>query len=80
MGALNALLRDLGLLGPNGAIDWLGQGQFWGVVLMEALHLYPILYLNALAALSNLDPTMEEAAAESRLLRAGESSAASPCR
>lgn len=61
-GALNALLRSIGLLGDGQAIDWLGEGQFWGVVLMEALHLYPILYLNALAALSNLDPTMEEAA------------------
>ncbi len=61
-GAFNALLRNVGLLGPDGAIDWLGEGQFWGVVIMEALHLYPILYLNALAALSNLDPTMEEAA------------------
>ena len=61
-GALNALLRHVGLLGPESAIDWLGEGQFWGVVIMEALHLYPILYLNALAALSNLDPTMDEAA------------------
>ena len=46
-GALNALLRSIGLLGAGQAIDWLGEGQFWGVVLMEALHLYPILYLNA---------------------------------
>jgi iron(III) transport system permease protein len=61
-GALNALLRTVGLLGETQTMDWLGQGQFWGVVLMEALHLYPILYLNALAALANLDPTMDEAA------------------
>ncbi len=32
------------------------------MVLVEALHLYPILYLNATAALANLDPTLEEAA------------------
>jgi len=62
-GALNALLRAVGLLGANEAIDWLGTGRFWGVVVLEALHLYPILYLNALAALANLDPTLEEAAA-----------------
>ncbi len=29
---------------------------------MNALHLYPILYLNIVAALANLDPAMEEAA------------------
>ncbi len=61
-GALNALLRAIGLLGTGKGIDWLGEGQFWGVVFMEALHLYPILYLNAVAALANLDPTMDEAA------------------
>lgn len=61
-GAFNTLLQSIGLLGEGSAIDWLGNGRFWGVVIMEALHLYPILYLNALAALSNLDPTMEEAA------------------
>jgi len=43
-------------------IDFLGQAKFWGVVIVEALHLYPILYLNATAALANLDPTLEEAA------------------
>ena len=62
MGRLNALLRSIGLLEAGETVDWLGQGQFWGVVLIEALHLYPILYLNALAALANLDPTMDEAA------------------
>ena len=29
---------------------------------MNALHLYPILYLNVVAALANVDPAMEEAA------------------
>jgi iron(III) transport system permease protein len=61
-GSLNALLRSVGLLAPGEGFDWLGHGQFWGVVIIEALHLYPILYLNALAALANLDPTMDEAA------------------
>lgn len=60
-GALNALLEDLGLVsqGP----DWLGEGRLFGVVLLNALHLYPILYLNVVAALANIDPAMEEAAA-----------------
>ena len=46
-----------------GARDWLGGGQYAGVVLLQTLSLYPILYLNATAALANIDPAMEEAAA-----------------
>lgn len=53
-GALNTLLGT--------EYDFLGTARFWGVVVVEALHLYPILYLNASAALANLDPTLEEAA------------------
>ncbi len=55
-GAINSLLG----LGP---VDWLGRGRYFGVVLLQALALYPILYLNAMAALANIDPAMEEAAA-----------------
>jgi iron(III) transport system permease protein len=55
-GALNALLG----LGP---VDWLGQSRFLGVIILQALALYPILYLNVSAALANIDPAMEEAAA-----------------
>jgi len=61
-GALNALLMDLGMMNPASPVDWLGQGRFWGIVIMNALHLYPILYLNLVAALANVDPAMEEAA------------------
>lgn len=61
-GSLNALLIDFGLMSANSPMDWLGQGSFWGVVMMNALHLYPILYMNVLAALGNLDPAMEQAA------------------
>ncbi len=43
-------------------IDWLGASKFWGVVIAMALHLYPIVYLNATAALANLDPALDEAA------------------
>ncbi len=53
-GALNTLLGT--------DFDFLGQGRFWGVVIVEALHLYPIIYLNAAAALANLDPALDEAA------------------
>lgn len=54
-GALNTLLG----LGP---VDWLGRGRYLGVVILQALALYPILYLNVVAALANIDPAMEEAA------------------
>ena len=56
-GGLNALLG----LGPE--FDWLGRAQYWGVIALQALALYPIMYLNATAALANIDPAMEEAAA-----------------
>ncbi|MFN3167410.1 MAG: ABC transporter permease [Phycisphaeraceae bacterium] len=73
-GSLNALLKDVGILGADHpGIDFLaGQvhipglgefnGVFFAVVLMEALHLYPILYLNITAAMANLDPSLDEAA------------------
>lgn len=63
MGALNSLLTSVGLMDPNHPVDWLGEGQMLGIVIMNVLHLYPVLYLNVSAALSNLDPALEEAAA-----------------
>ena len=54
-GAVNTLLgTDIDFLGPH--------ARFWGVVIVEALHLYPIIYLNAMAAMANLDPALDEAA------------------
>ena len=66
-GALNALLWQWGILDPaDPGIDFLGGeatgGRFPAVVIMEALHLYPILYLNVTAAMANLDPALDEAA------------------
>ncbi|MEO0966315.1 MAG: iron ABC transporter permease [Planctomycetota bacterium] len=65
-GSVNAFLTDIGLLSPDEpGLDFLGGlggGRFLGVVIMEALHLYPILYLNLTAALANIDPALEEAA------------------
>ncbi|MDO8541165.1 MAG: iron ABC transporter permease [Opitutaceae bacterium] len=61
-GAFNAILHHLGWLGPDATIDWFAAHQFWGVAVVEALSLYPIIYLNAVAALANIDPAMEEAA------------------
>lgn len=62
------------LLGREGAInttmhlvfgakyDFLGEAKVFGVIAVQALALYPIIYLNATAALANLDPALEEAA------------------
>ncbi len=61
-GALNALLHHVHLLAPERTIDWFALHQFWGIAVVEALSLYPIIYLNSLAALANIDPAMEEAA------------------
>jgi len=62
-GALTALCRTLGLVPQDAAVSWLTSHQFLAVVIAEALSLYPILFLNVAAALSNLDPAMEQAAA-----------------
>lgn len=62
-GVLNACLDRLGLCALERAPDWLGQGGFWAIVVVEALHLFPILYLNAVAAFANVDPLLHEAAA-----------------
>jgi iron(III) transport system permease protein len=61
-GALNAALAQLGMMDPALPIDWLAEGRFVGMVLMISFNLYPILYMNIAAALSNLDPAMEQAA------------------
>ncbi len=58
------------VIGREGAInsllgtewDVLGSARLAGVVVVLALHLYPIIYLNASAALANLDPALDEAA------------------
>ncbi|HDS73944.1 MAG TPA: iron ABC transporter permease, partial [Firmicutes bacterium] len=60
-GSINLLLIKLGLMNEAAPYDWLGTG-FWAVVVLEVLHLYPIMYLNVSAALANVDPSLEEAA------------------
>lgn len=61
-GSLNLALMEVGILSPDQPIDWLGNGGFWGIVLLQTLSLYPIMYLNVSAALANIDPTLNEAA------------------
>ena len=58
-GAVNALLASCGL----GTVDWLGPtGMPWLICLINALGLYPILYLTLGTALAKLDPGQVEAA------------------
>jgi iron(III) transport system permease protein len=61
-GALNAFLIELGLRPEGWTYDWFATSPFWGIAMVNALSLYPIIYLNAAAALANVDPAMEEAA------------------
>jgi iron(III) transport system permease protein len=62
-GALTALCQHLGLVPAGTPISWLADHQFAGVVVSEAFSLYPILFVNLVTALSYVDPSMEQAAA-----------------
>ncbi len=62
-GVLTAAAHDLGLVGANTPVDWFGSARIVAVVVVEALSLYPIIFLNVSAALANIDPAMEQAAA-----------------
>ena len=61
-GSVNLFLMKLGLVPPGDPIDWLGQGGFWGIVILQVLNLYPIMFLNVSAAMANIDPALREAA------------------
>ena len=62
-GVLTSFAEHIGLVASNAPVDWFGSARIVGVILVETLSLYPILYLNISAALANLDPAMEQAAA-----------------
>jgi iron(III) transport system permease protein len=68
MGSVNLVLLDLGIVAEP--IDFLGANPLIGVILVGALHLYPILFLNLQATLANVDPTLFEAAESSGASRA----------
>lgn len=61
-GVLNAALVDVGLMTWAQAVDWFRVFPLVGVVVLQSLHLYPILYLNVVAGLANVDPSLEDAA------------------
>jgi iron(III) transport system permease protein len=61
-GSVNLLLMKWGVIASDHPIDWLGRGGFWGIVVLQVLNLYPILFLNVSAAMANIDPAFREAA------------------
>lgn len=54
-GALNAMLG-------GASIDWLSGHRTAAVILLQSLALFPVVFLNASAALANIDPALEEVA------------------
>jgi len=62
LGRLGPLTVLLGM-GHGTGFDWLGRYRAVGIILVEALHLYPVLLLNLQASLASVDPSMEQAAA-----------------
>ncbi len=61
MGMINIILINLGVISERSPIDWLGA-PFWGVVILEVMHLFPIMYLNVMGSYALMDPSLEEAA------------------
>jgi len=61
-GGLNIILSKIGLIDITSPPNWLGEHIFAMVVLLEVLHLYPVMLLNIQTAISNVDPSLEESA------------------
>ncbi len=61
-GTLNTILINLGWMDVHQPFDWLGAYPMMSIIAMNALSLYPILYLNIVASLANIDPALGEAA------------------
>lgn len=59
-GSLNVFLIDHGLV--DEPINWLGGGNRLGIVVLQVIHLVPLLYLTISASLKNAHVTLEEAA------------------
>src|SRR3954469_3513336 len=63
-GVLTSVAQHAGFISPGQPVDWFGgSARIFGIILLESLSLYPILFLNVSAALANIDPAMEQAAA-----------------
>ena len=62
-GTFNLMLIESGLI--ENPIDFLGTWKPLGIILLQAFHLYPIMYLQVVAARSQVRPSLLEAAAMS---------------
>jgi iron(III) transport system permease protein len=61
-GMLNSILLKIGVIDGAHLIDWLGDYKLVGMCFLNAISLYPIMYLNLISTLANIDPAMDEAA------------------
>jgi iron(III) transport system permease protein len=59
-GSANILLMELGVISEP--VRWLAGGGVLGIVLLQALHLIPVLYLTIAASLQSAPISLEEAA------------------
>ena len=59
-GSVNAILQWAGI--TDGPVDLLSNGGFLAIVGVQSLALFPVIYLNVVAALANIDPALDEAA------------------
>lgn len=59
-GSVNTLLMESGAI--NRPIEWLSGGGAFGIILLQTIHLVPILYLSISASLRSAHVSLEEAA------------------
>ena len=59
-GSVNTALMDMGVISEP--VRWLGGGGVFGIILLQTVHLVPILYLSISASLRNAHVSLEEAA------------------
>lgn len=59
-GSVNTALMDLDIISEP--VRWLGGGGVFGIILLQTVHLVPILYLSISASLRNAHVSLEEAA------------------
>ena len=66
-GSINLLLMKINLI--KEPIDWIGNFPILGIIIVQALHLYPFLYLMLLSSLKNFDSNLEESALTLKLTK-----------
>ncbi len=59
-GSINLLLLDLGIISQP--LDFAGEQRVWAIIVLQALHFFPLFYLTVSGSLQRLDSSLEEAA------------------